>query len=129
MTSYSPEIKFPHNVITRLEAVMGIQIMSVLAELHSTLASSSGVNLEPVIYHGQLWWLPDSNKKPARYVEDVILRWYLGGSHRPPTWRQLLTVLQDIGLVQLSQQIEEFINGKMAAWNIKKYSYLHQSIQ
>ena len=56
--------------------------------------------------------LPDPDEEPAQYVVEVILQWSAGRSLRPPTWRQLLTVLQDIGLIPLSQQIEEFLKGK-----------------
>ena len=116
--SYSPEIAFPRNVLTRLEAVMGIQIVSFLAEHHSTLTSSSGVELLPrVDDYGDEIALPDPNTEPAKYVEEVMLQWSAGRSHRPPTWRQLLTVLQDMDLIQLSQQIEEFVKGKIIAWN------------
>ena len=119
VSSYSPEIKFPHNVLTRLEAVMGIQIVSVLAELHSTLTSLSGVELQPCVDDdGDEIALPDPNTEPAKYVEEVMLQWSAGRSHRSPTWRQLLTVLQDMDLIQLSQQIQEFIKGKIIAWNI-----------
>ena len=113
VSSYSPEVEFPHNVLTRLEAVMGIQIVSVLAERHSTLTSSSGVELRPhVDDDGDEIALPNPNTEPAKYVEEVIFQWSAGRSRRFPTWRQLLTVLQDIGLVDLSQQIQEFIKGK-----------------
>ena len=98
---------------------MGIQIVSVLAEHHSTLTSSSKMELQPrVDDDGYEVALPDPNTEPAKYVEEVILQWSAGRSRRPPTWRQLLTALQDIGLVQLSQQIQEFIKGKLVAWNI-----------
>ena len=113
VSSYSTDIEFPRNVLTRLEAVMGIQIVSVLAERHSALTSSSGVELQPhVDYYGHDIALPNPNTKPAKYVEEVIFQWSAGRSRRFPTWRQLLTVLQDIGLVDLSQQIQEFIKGK-----------------
>ena len=111
-SSYSPEIEFPRNVLTRLEAVMGIQIVSVLAEHHSTLTSSSGVKLQPRVHRGRKVALPDANREPAKYVEEVIFQWSAGRSRRFPTWRELLTVLQDISLVDLSQQIQEFIKGK-----------------
>ena len=113
VSSYSPEIEFPHNVLIRLEAVMGIQIVSVLAEHHSTLTSSSGVELQPRVHRGHDIALPDPNTEPAKYAEEVILQWSAGRSHRPPTWRQLLMVLQDVGLIQLSQQIQEFIKGNL----------------
>ena len=98
---------------------MGVQIVSVLAERHSTLTSSSGVELQPrVDDDGDEIALPDPNTEPSKYVEEVILQWSAGRSRRPPTWRQLLIVLQDMDLIQLSQQIEEFIKGKVVAWNI-----------
>ena len=92
---------------------MGIQIVSVLAKRHYPLTSSSGVELQPRMNHysGKIA-LPDPDQEPAKYVLEVVLQWSAGRSHRPPTWRQLLTVLQDIGLVPLSQQIEEFLKGK-----------------
>ena len=114
VSPYSPEIAFPRNALTRLEAVMGIQIVSVLAKLHSPLTSSSGVELQPrKNRYGHKMALPDQDEEPAKYVVEVVLQWSAGRSRRPPTWRQLLTVLQDIGLVPLSQQIEEFLKGKI----------------
>ena len=113
VSPYSPEIEFPRNALTRLEAVMGIQIVSVLAKLHSPLTSSSGVELQPrVDDDGDEIALPDPDEEPAQYVVEVVLQWSAGRSRHPPTWRQLLTVLQDIGFVPLSQQIEEFLKGK-----------------
>ena len=91
---------------------MGIQIVSVLANLHSPLASSSGLKQPLVSYFGREITLPDPDEEPAQYVVEVVLHWSAGYSRRPPTWRQLLTVLQDIGLVPLSQQIDEFLKGK-----------------
>ena len=91
---------------------MGIQIVSVLAKLHSPLTSSSGVKLQQMDDDGYKIALPDPDEEPAQYVVEVVLQWSAGRSCRPPTWKQLLTVLQDIGLVPLSQQIEEFLKGK-----------------
>ena len=92
---------------------MGIQVTSVLAKLHSPLTSSSGVELQPrKDRYGLQIALPDPDKEPAQYVLEVVLQWSAGCSRRPPTWKQLLTVLQDIGLVPMSQQIEEFLKGK-----------------
>ena len=105
---------------------MGIQIVSVLAKHHSTLTSSSEVKLQPRVYRGREVALPQANREPAKYVEEVIFQWSAGRSRRFPTWRQLLTVLQDIDLVQMSQQIEEFIKGIMVAWNI---AFLHQLLK
>ena len=94
---------------------MGIQILPVLVKHRSTLTSSSGVELQPRVHRKREIAVPDSNTEPAGYVEEVILQWSAGRSHRSPTWRQLLTVLQDMDLIQLSQQIEEFMKGKIIA--------------
>ena len=92
---------------------MGIQIVSVLAMLHSPFTSPSEVELQPHVNHyGIKIALPDPDEELAQYVVEVVLQWSAGHSRRPPTWRQLLTVLQDIGLIPLSQQIEEFLKGK-----------------
>ena len=98
---------------------MGIQIVSVLAEHHSTLISSSGVELQPrVDDDGDEIALPDPNTEPAKYVQEVILQWSAGRSHYSHTLRQLLTVLQDMDLIQLSQEIEQFIKGKIITLSI-----------
>ena len=116
VSPYYSEIAFPRNALNRLEAVMGIQIVSVLANLHSPFSISSGVKLQP---HEEgdgdkkvFWTLPNPDKSPRCYVMSIVLHWSDGQSRRPPTWGQLLTVLQDIGLVPLSQHIEEFLKGK-----------------
>ncbi len=90
---------------------MGIQIKSVLANVHSQFTTSSGVTLATT-YEGRQFTLPDPNKDPVSYIEKVIVWWSMGHSTRPPTWRHLLDVLQDIGLIELSQQIEAFLRGK-----------------
>ena len=100
------------NVLSRLEAVMGIQIVSALANNHSQLMNASGVQLQERYIHGRQIVLPDTQTDPGRYVEEVFSQWSVGHSHRPPTWRHLLEVLRDIGLVELSQQIDTFMKGK-----------------
>ena len=87
---------------------MGIQIVSALANNHSQLMNASGVQLRELYGHK----IPDPQTDPGRYVEEVFSQWSAGRSHRPPTWRHLLEVLRDIGLLELSQQIETFMKGK-----------------
>ena len=92
---------------------MGIQIVSALANNHSQLISASGVQLqEQLDRRRRKTALPDPQTDPGLYVEEVFFQWSAGRSHRPPTWRHLLEVLQDIGLVELSQQIDTFMKGK-----------------
>ncbi len=103
------------NVLFRLEAVMGIQIVSVLASSYiSKLTSSSGVTelQQEFDEEGKIIALPDPLIDPIRYVEEVISQWSRGHSDRLPTWRQLFLVLQDIGAPELSQQMEAFMKGK-----------------
>ena len=101
------------NVLSRLEEVMGIQIVSALANNHSQLMNASRVQLQAQLdeYGGKIA-LPDPLTDAGRYVEDVFSQWSAGRSHRPPTWRHLLEVLRDIGLLELSQQIDTFMKGK-----------------
>ena len=103
------------NVLSRLEAVMGIQIVSALANNHSQLMNASGLQLQAQDEYDEYGWeivLQDPQTDPGRYVKEVFSQWSAGRSHRPPTWRHLLEVLRDIGLLELSQQIDTFMKGK-----------------
>ena len=91
---------------------MGIQIVTTLANIHSQLISTSGVQLQVQDEYGRQIFLPDPQTDSGRYVEEVFSLWSAGHSHRPPTWRHLLEVLRDIGLLELSQQIDIFMKGK-----------------
>ena len=91
---------------------MGIQIVSTLADIHSQLMYESGVQLQGQDEDGKEIVLPDPQSHPGRYVEEVFSQWSAGRSHRPHTWRHLIEVLPDIGLQELSQQIDTFMKGK-----------------
>ena len=91
---------------------MGIQIVSALANNHSQLMNASGVQLREQDEDGKEIALPDLQSHPGRYMEEVFSQWSAGRSHRLPTWRHLLEVLRDIGLLELSQQIDTFMKGK-----------------
>ena len=110
--TFDPDSKFISNVLSRLEAVLGVHIVSVLANIHYQLTTS--VQLK-VGKHGRRIQLPDPQTVPGEYVEayveEVISQWSIGYSPRPPTWRELLQVLQDIGQLELRQQIETFMKG------------------
>ena len=91
---------------------MGVHIVSVLADIHYQLTTTSEVQLQPQIdKRGRRIPLPDPRTVPGQYVEEVISQWSAGRSPRPPTWRELLQVLQDIGQLELRQQIEAFLKG------------------
>ena len=90
---------------------MGIQIVSALANKYSELFITSGVQLHfSLVMMDRA--LPDPRTNPGRYVEEVFSLWSRGRSRLPPTWRYLLKVLRDIGLLELSQQIDTFMKGK-----------------
>ena len=108
VATFDPDSRFISNVLSRLEAVMGVHIISILADIHYQLNTSAGVQLQPQIKNGSL---PDPQSHPCQYVEEVISQWSAGCSPRPPTWRELLQVLQDIGLLELRQQIEVYMKG------------------
>ena len=78
---------------------MGIQIVSELAKVYSEVATRSGLQLKGVE-------LPDPHIYSGKYVMEVISLWSAGR-----TWRELLDVLRDVGLLELSQQIEAYMKG------------------
>ncbi len=78
---------------------MGIDIVSVLANSYSQLSKSTGVGLT----------VRDPQKVPEYYVTRLLVTWC---ERRHPTWQHLLEVLQNIGLTELSQQIDAFMRGK-----------------
>ena len=91
---------------------MVVHIVYVLAKIHYQLTTTSGVQLQPQLDEdGDEIELPDPQTAPGQYVEEVISQWSAGHSPRPPTWRELLQVLQDIGQHKLMQQIEAFMEG------------------
>ena len=91
---------------------MGVHIVSVLADIHYQLTTKSGVQLQPQLDKNRdELELPDSQTASGQYVEEVISQWSAGRGPRPPTWRELLHVLQDIGQLELRQQIEAFMKG------------------
>ena len=113
VATFDPDSKFISNVLSRLEAMMGVHIVSVLADIHYQLTTTSGVQLQSqlVDVNGDEIELPDPQTAPGQYVEMVMFQWSAGRSPRPPTWSELLQVLQDIGQLELRQQIEVFMDG------------------
>ena len=89
---------------------MGVHIVSVLANIHYQLITSVQIYPQGVKY-GRRIPLPDPRRAPGQYVETLISQWSAGHSRRHPTWRELLQVLQDIGQLELRQEIEAFMKG------------------
>ena len=91
---------------------MGVHIVSVLANIHYQLSTTCGLQIKPQVdKYGRIIQLPDPQTAPGQYVEELMSQWSVGHSPCPPTWRELLQVLQDIGQVKLRQQIEAFMEG------------------
>ncbi len=111
VSPFDPDSNFVPNVVSRLEAVMGIQIASVLADRHSQLIASSGVVLQPHVQLNKELPLPDPQENSVEYIKEIFIQWCEGRSDRLPTWVQFLDVLRSIGLTELSQQIETFLKG------------------
>ena len=48
----------------------------------------------------------------SRDLKDLILQWKSGKTSCPPTWKSLLSVLKDLGLKKLHQQIQDYFHGE-----------------
>ena len=99
---FSPDRRFLSEDLTRLEAVMGVQIVSVLASHVSQLASLSGVTS-----------LPQPLRQSEEYVAKLISQWCAGLSSVFPTWKHLLEVISGVGLPELRAEIEAFMKGQL----------------
>ena len=102
VSPYSPDRMFLSEDLTRLEAAMGVKIMSVLASHVSQLASLSGVTP-----------LPQPQSQSEEYVKKLISRWCDGLSSVSPTWKHLLEIISGAGLPELSADIEAFMKGQL----------------
>ncbi len=105
VSSFDQDMPFESNVLSRLEAVMGIQIKSVIANSRSVLTTlfqdNLQVNQRP---------LPDPRRYAILYLEEAMRRWSMGISNRPHTWRELFNAFRRSSLVELSQKIEIFMS-------------------
>ena len=81
---------------------MGVQIVSVLANHVSQLASLSGVMP-----------LPEPQSQPEEYVKELISLWCAGLCSVSPTWKHLLEVISGVGLTELRAEIEAFMKGQL----------------
>ena len=102
MSLFSPDRWFLSEDLTRLEAVMGVKIVSVLASHVSQLASLSGVTP-----------LPQPQSQSEEYVEELISQWCDGLSSVSHTWKHLLEVISGVGLPELRAEIEAFMKGQL----------------
>ena len=92
MSPYNPDSQFSMSALSRLE-VTGVGIFSSLNDLHTELADI--LSLDKLLS-----------------LREVISKWVSGRSRHPPTWRTLHDILRNLDLVELSQQIEDYLSGK-----------------
>ena len=95
---FDPDSKFITNVLDRLEAVMGISIVSELDTVYRKLATAIGYPARE---------LP-GYRSPA-YI--MMVWWSNGFGSRSPIWKHLFEVFEKVGLLKLGQQIEAFLKG------------------
>ena len=103
MSPYDPDGQFSMSALCRLEN-KGIHVLKSLERLQRQLMKAANVTFTAKA---------DTEYKKLRSVEIIIRQWTLGdNSPLPPTWRSLYQVLRELGLEELSQQIEEFLCSK-----------------
>ena len=93
---FDPDSKFITNVLDRLEAVMGISIVSELDAVSRKLFTAIG------------FLLPVHQDWKANYI---MIQWSTGLGSRSPIWEHLFEVFEEVGLLKLGQQIEAFLKG------------------
>ena len=84
--------------------------MSTLARFPHELLSASRVRLDEYASRILAECLASSNENV--YVEFLIEEWESGKSQRPLTWRSLLNVLQELGLGELSLELEKYMQSE-----------------
>ena len=104
MSPYDPDSRFSMSALCRLEN-KGIPVLTALETLHRELVETAMVNFTEAAQNEYR-----KTQNPSDSVEIVIRQWTLGDSPGlTPTWRSLHQVLRQLGLEELSQQIEEFL--------------------
>ena len=113
MPPYDPGGLFSKDCLSRIEKVAGIQILSTLAKIPRQLVSVAGVHMDA---HNH--W--KDYEGTVICIEMIIDEWKPGKSRRPPTWRSLLDVLRELDLKDLSQDLEEYMQGEYEGLMIHK---------
>ena len=104
VSPYDPDGRFSMSALCRLEN-NGIQVLTMLRSCRKKLAEAANVTFTARASF--------EFKYSSLKLEMVIRQWTLGASPAlPPTWRSLYQVLRELGLEELSQQIEEFLSGE-----------------
>ena len=109
MSPYDPDSRFSMSALCRLEN-KGIQVLTSLGILQRQLMVAAKITF--IAKAGSEYKKLRSNESKDA-VEVIIRQWILGdNSALPPTWRSLHQVLRELGLEELSQEIEEFLSSE-----------------
>ena len=115
VSPYDPDSQFSMSALCRLEN-KGIQVLKSLEPLHKELAVVAKVTLSGGANSEYM------RSDPRNATEIVIRQWTLGDKPTlPPTWRSLYEVLRELGLEDLSQEIEEFLSSELPAYTTKDF--------
>ena len=95
MSIFDPDSMFITNVLDRLEAVMGISIVSKLDAVSRKLATAIGFPAKELHHLARV----------------IMIRWSNGLGSCSPLWKHLFEVFEKVGLLKLGQQIEAFLKG------------------
>ena len=102
VSRYNPDSRFSMSALTRLEDT-GLQIFTSLNRSRTELKNILGMDT--------LWCV--QNHWNCILGSDVIEEWVSGRlSRHSPTWMTLLNILRKLNLVELSQQIEDYLSGE-----------------
>ncbi len=101
---YDPESQFSMSSLHRLESV-GINIVTSLKEIYMQVMAATGIIPE--------YLMPRLTKSMTytECLEIIVDEWVLEGGLYLPTWRSLLTILEQLNLKHLGQQIEDYFYG------------------
>ena len=96
MSLYDADSVFSEEALHRLELAQ-VPVVTALKKVPDQLAEAIGASADGY-----------------RYWDDAVDLWIYGHgnwtSERSPTWRELYEVLRELGLEELSQQIEDYLS-------------------
>ncbi len=104
VSPYSPDDQFNMMALRKLEFA-DIKVLTSLEKVYSQMQSVAGVTVSKEVLALR------SNSRIGRL--DIILNeWESGHSHLPPTWESLLSVLEQLQLEELSQEIAGILSSE-----------------
>ena len=109
-----PDSRFSLSCLSRLE-MAGIQLKKLLQDIPNFhKAAQLPDSAAPPVFKNLSYY---SHYNARIEMERVFSRWVAGDSRLPPTWRSLVSVLIELGLAELSQQVEDCLNSMLTMYN------------